>query len=63
MAKKQFRKQNLNNGDYARIEQGAKALKGAAGIVTCAAILLRNKQNLKILSNNIIKLTGQIVSK
>ena len=50
MAKKQFRKQNLNNGDYAGIEQGAKALKGAAGIVTCAAILLRNKQNLKILS-------------
>lgn len=63
MAKEPFRKQNLNNSDYAGIEQGAKALKGAAGILTCAAILLRNKQNLKILSKNIIKRTGQIVRK
>lgn len=50
MDKKRFKKQELKSDDYKGMEQGAKATKGILGIGVAAVAIIKNKDNLKSLS-------------
>ena len=43
---KRFKKQELKSEDYKGMEQGAKALKGALGLLGSGVWIFENKDNL-----------------
>ena len=61
--KKRFQKQKLDSEDYKGMEQGAKALKGVLGTVAAVAVLVKSRQNLKVLGESALKVAGQILKK
>ena len=58
---KRFKKQELKNDDYKGMEQGAKALKGGLGLIGSIALVIKNKDNLKTLGKNTLKLVGKVI--
>ena len=60
---KRFRKQDLNRDDDKGMEQGAKALKGGVGLAGAAALMVKNKDNLKELGRGAVKLLRIVIRK
>lgn len=58
---KRFKKQELKSDDYKGMEQGAKAVKGGIGIFMAAALLFKNKDNVKTLGKSVAKVASRFV--
>lgn len=58
---KRFKKQELKSDDYKGMEQGAKAVKGGIGIFMAAALLFKNKDNVKTLGKSVVKAASRFV--
>ncbi len=60
---KRFKKQELKSDDYKGMEQGAKALKGALGLLGSGVLIFENKDNLKALGKSALKFAGKVIKK
>lgn len=61
MDKKRFKKQELKSDDYKGMEQGAKATKGIFAIGVAAIALVKNKDSLKALGKDAVKLASRFI--
>lgn len=51
---KRFKKRVLNKGDHKATENGAKVVKGIAGVFGAVALVVLNKDNLKTVGKGIV---------
>lgn len=58
---KRFKKQELKSDDYKGMEQGAKAVKGGLGLVAAAALVFKNRENVKTLGKSALKLASRFI--
>lgn len=58
---KRFKKQELKSDDYKGMEQGAKAVKGGIGLLTAAALVFKNRENVKTLGKSIAKAASHFI--
>lgn len=60
---KRFKKQKLNSDNDRAMEQGAKALKGGVGALLSLALVVANKDNLKVLGKGVANFAKNVVLK
>ena len=60
---KRFRKQTLNSEDHKGMENAAKAVKGALGAAGALAMVVVNKDNLKMLGKGIASVATKVIKK
>lgn len=58
---KRFKKQELNSDADKGMEQGAKALKGGLGLAAAIALVVKNKDNLKSLGKNAVRIAKTVL--
>lgn len=58
---KRFKKQELKSDDYKGMERGAKAVKGGLGLAAAAALVFKNRENVKTLGNSALKLASRFI--
>ena len=58
---KRFKKQELKSDDYKGMEQGAKAVKGGLGLAAAAALVFKNRENVKTLGKSALKLASRFI--
>lgn len=60
---KRFKKKVLNKDDHKAAENGAKAVKGIAGVLGAVALVVFNKDNLKTVCKGIADAGKAIVKR
>ena len=60
---KRFKKQKVNRDADKRMEQGAKIVKGGVGALGTIALLFANKDKVKGLAQNVIRVAGALIKK
>ena len=60
---KQFKKQELNSDDYKYMERGAKVLKRGIGLAGSLVLVIKNKDNLKVLGKRAVDLAAKAIKR